>query len=555
MIVSESELSEERALVIDSNPTSRSILIAQLKEFGVKKVSHCTRAIDARKQIETARPFDVILCEQHLGKDTTTGQDLIDDLRRSQLLPFSTIFIMVTAEASYAKVAEAAESALDGYLLKPHTGAGLVERLKVSRQRKVVLGDIFKAIEDEDFARAAELCLERFESRGQFWIYAARIGAELLLRLERYAEAQALFEAVVATKALPWARLGVARALLDAGEVARASTTLERLVAEEPGFADAYDVLGRAQFELGHIDRARDLYRMACDITPHSINRLQNLAMVTYYSGKREYVEENLGRAARSGLDSKMFDPQSLVLLGFVRLETGDRKGLKHCQADFSKLLKHHASEDRYRRLSDIVDTLVMIMDQQFSRVVDKLRAMVKEIDSPEFDFESAANFMSLLSLLASKTIHLEEMDEVIERIGMRFCTSRGAGELLAGASVAHPPYAELIRACNARVLKIAEKAMTLSIEGNPSGAVKELLAHGQHTRNAKLIETAYLVLQRYAKKIPEEAVLRQATQEMRNRFGIASTKAMPGEQLRQPGSMMLRNGPNSAQKGRGLTL
>ena len=30
---------------------------------------------------------------------------------------------MITAEATYAKVAEAAESALDAYLLKPHTGA------------------------------------------------------------------------------------------------------------------------------------------------------------------------------------------------------------------------------------------------------------------------------------------------------------------------------------------------------------------------------------------------------------------------------------------------
>ena len=42
-----------------------------------------------------------------------TGQDLLDELRREQLLPFSTVFVMVTGEATYAKVTEAAESALD----------------------------------------------------------------------------------------------------------------------------------------------------------------------------------------------------------------------------------------------------------------------------------------------------------------------------------------------------------------------------------------------------------------------------------------------------------
>lgn len=544
LFVDDSDFAKARALVIDSNTASRSILVAQLKDLGVDTVVQCSHVVEARRHLE-GRPFDIVLCEQRFGgKDDSTGQDLLDDLRRNQLLPFSTIFIMVTSEATYAKVAEAAESALDGYLLKPHTAAGLIDRLRQARLRKAALKDIFLAIEAEDFERAAQLCMERFETQGPFWLYAARIGAELLLRIEQYDEAQALFKSVIAAKAVPWAKLGVARSMLNAGEITRAATTLERLVSEEPGYADAYDVLGRAQFELGNLDRALDLYKMVCELTPHSISRLQNLGMTKFYAGDRAEAEDALARAVLLGLDSKMFDPQTLVLLGFVRLVAGERKGLRHCQSDFDKLFKRHAEDKRYRRLATVLDVLVLLLDQQAARAVDAIRAMVRDIDEPDFDFESATNLISLLAQLTHASIQFDEADDVIDRLGMRFCTSRAMSELLAGAASAFAAYAVRIRACSAQVLKLAEHAMTLSMDGNPSGAVKELLVHGNETRNGKLIETAHLVLQRYAEKIENFDLLQEAAQALRERYGTRHFKpTMPGAPKRQAGGLSLRGG------------
>ena len=100
------DLSSCSALVVDGNPTSRSILMSQLRDFGVGTVVQAARAADARRQLEY-RSFDFVLCEQHFDAEGMTGQDLLDDLRRNHLLPFATIFIMITAEATYAKVAEA----------------------------------------------------------------------------------------------------------------------------------------------------------------------------------------------------------------------------------------------------------------------------------------------------------------------------------------------------------------------------------------------------------------------------------------------------------------
>lgn len=242
---SDDDLSNRGALVIDGNPTSRSILVTQLREFGIGRIVQTSRLADARRHLEN-RVFDVVLCELHFPNDPASGQDLLDDLRRNQLLPFSTVFIMVTGEATYAKVAEAAESALDGYLLKPHKAAQLEDRVRQARIRKTSLLEIFTAIEGQEFEKAAAMCNERFEKRGPFWLYAARVGAELMMRLGKFNEAQKLYEAVIAAKTLPWAKLGVARAQIDSGQVVAATQTLEKLIGEDASYADAYDVMGRA---------------------------------------------------------------------------------------------------------------------------------------------------------------------------------------------------------------------------------------------------------------------------------------------------------------------
>lgn len=540
MALSDDDLSSTQALVIDPNPTSRSILVSQLRNFGVGRIVQSARLSDARRQLENQR-FDVVLCEHHFQDSASSGQDLLDDLRRNQLLPFATVFIMVTAEATYAKVAEAAESALDGYLLKPHSASGLEDRLRQARDRKASLQEIFTAIDAEDLELAAELCLERFNTQGEFWLYAARIGAELLLRLGRHAAAQRLYEAVVAAKTLPWARLGIARSMLESGQKTQAVSLLENLVSEDPRYADAYDVLGRGHFELGNFDQALATYRMASDMTPASISRLQNLGIITFYSGDRVEAEKILARTARLGRDSKMFDLQTLVLLAFARLESGDKKGLQGCRDDFTHLLEKTPDLARYQRLCAIVDALILIEDSQFFRVVSSVRALARDVPVPAFDFEAASNLLILMGLLATRSIQLDEVESVIDALGMRFCTSRPLSELLAGGVAIHPPYAERIRSCHTRVVQITEDALTLSLGGDPTGAVNSLIDQGEATRNAKLIETAHLVLQRYESRILQAPERAQVIQDLRSRYCPTSTRPALGEQTRQAGGVILR--------------
>ena len=542
MALPEDDLSSLQAMVIDPNPTSRSILVSQLKDFGVANIVQPSRLVDARRQLEY-RSFDVVLCEHHFPHESMSGQDLLDDLRRNQLLPFSTVFIMVTGEATYGKVAEAAESALDGYLLKPHKASQLGDRLHQARKRKLALLEIFTAIEAEDFETAAKLCLHRFETRGPFWLYAARVGAELLLRTHQYDQAQKLYQAVVDAKTLPWARLGVARSLLDEGQSVRAISTLENLISADPTYADAYDVMGRAQFEQGKFDEALSTYKMASELTPASISRLQNLGMMCYYSGDRKEAEKTLDRTTRLGLDSKMFDCQTLVLLAFMRLESGDHKGLQRCRDDFTRLIERNPNSARHRRLAPMVDALQLIQQGQYAKVLAVVRALCASIKDPEFDFESATNLLALLAQLANKAIQLDEVESVVDALALRFAGTRALSELLVGAAAVHPPYAQRIPVAHSQVLKLAENAMTLSLRGNPKAAVEDLILHGGKTLSSKLIETAYLVLHRYSKTITDVHALTDQVHDLRTLYRTHSTRPSLGEQNRQAGGLTMRAG------------
>jgi tetratricopeptide (TPR) repeat protein len=554
MIIPESDFSECTSLVVDGNPTSRSILVSQLRDFGMGSVVQSARAVDARRHLEY-RNFDFVLCEQHFATDTMSGQDLLDDLRRNQLLPFSTVFIMITGEATYTQVSEAAESALDGYLLKPHKASQLGDRLVAARIRKVALQGIFNAIEEEKYALAAQLCLDRFRSKGQFWLYAARVGAELLLRMGQAAEAQTLYKAVVDAKTLPWAKLGIARAQLDAGQVNQATSTLERLIGEDTSYADAYDVMGRAQFELGRFDKALETYKMAATLTPASVSRLQNFAMMTFYAGDYADAEKLLDRTTRLGLESKMFDPQTLVLLAFCRLYIVDRKGLQRCEDDLLRLIERDEANARIPRLLGIVKALNLIQQSEFVPAIEAVRVLAATVRDPLFDFESASNLVALLSQLSARTIELDELEETIDVIGRRFCSNRPLTELLAASALAYPAYAERLRAAQGEVLNFAETAMALSLAGDPTNAVKNLILHGRDTLNGRLIDNAYQLLQKHSNKVQDAVELSQAVQQLKTSCGPTLQRATLGEPKRQAGGLALRTGkrPMGSTSGESL--
>jgi len=512
------EVITSTALVIDGNPTSRSVMTQNLRDFGFGTVKSVGRLIDARDQIEN-RKYDIVICDYHFEQGNESGQDLLEELRREHMLPYSTVFVMVTGEATYQKVAEAAEAALDSFLIKPFSANTLFQRIKESRQRKRELADIFQAIESRQTERAIDLCLERFEARQKYWLYAARIGAELLLMHKRFDEAMTLYNAVVEARAVPWAKLGVGRVQLANGDVSASRRTLETLIGESPQYADSYDVLGKVHMEQGQIEQALATYRMAADITPGCILRLQHCGTLAFYAGDTQTAVRQLDRTWAMGSKSRLFDVLSMMLLAFLRFDAIDSKALHQACEVLNRFSSHYPESLRLRRMNKLGALMRGLLEGQVAHHVLQARALLEEIERPDFDMEAATNLLSLWARLDRFGVEGEELKSAAERVGLRFCVSKASTEVLAAALRRHAEAPEWMRQSSARVMKLAETAMNHSLSGEPGLAVTTLLASGEETGNAKLIEMAALMAKRHQERIPEVQPLLDKAATLSHRF------------------------------------
>jgi CheY-like chemotaxis protein len=505
------EVVHDEALVVDSNPMSRSVMVQHLKSFGFGTVKQAGRVLEARDMLER-RQFDLVVCDYYF-ENGASGQELLEELRREQMLPYSTVFVMVTGEATYSKVSEGAEAALDSYLVKPFSGNTLFERVKEARQRKRVLKEIFEAIEAHEYAHAAALCQARFQAKQIYWLFAARIAAELLMNLKRNADSRALCQAVVEARPAPWARLGVARAMLADGEITPAKRTLEALIQEQPQFADSYDVMGKVQMEQGLLEDALATYGTANALTPGCILRLQHCGTLNFYVGSASTAIQMLERTWQLGHKSRLFDVLSMMLLAFLRLDSRDTKGLVVAQEVLARFAQNYPQSLRLQRMAAIGSILVDLNEGRVGQALQRARDGVASLADADFDMEAANNVLSLWSRLARFGVEDTEYHQVVSCIARRFSVSKATTELLVAAVQSKPEPTAWIRETHAEVMKLAEEAMNHAIAGKPKAAVHRLLTHGAESGNAKLIDLAGLVAQRHRERIEDvDAVVAKAT-------------------------------------------
>jgi CheY-like chemotaxis protein len=316
-----------RALVIEPNATARSTMATQLRDTGISDVRSRSSPSDARLILECEQ-FDVVLCCRDFDVPDTIGLDLVDELRRERLLPHATVFIMVVSQATYAQVTEAGEASLDGVLLRPYTADSLSERIVEARRRKAELADLLAALAEGDDALAAELCLARWQHRQADANYAARVATELMLRIGDMQALQKRREDVRSRSNAPWARLALVRAQLQRGDWSRARKAFEELVASEPAYADALDTLGRIHLEVGDVGRAFAAFRGAVELTPGCLLRAQACGTLAFYAVDKKLARLLLNRCVSLGIQLRLFDPLTLLILTVLRFDERSPKGL-----------------------------------------------------------------------------------------------------------------------------------------------------------------------------------------------------------------------------------
>jgi DNA-binding response OmpR family regulator len=295
------DLRQKSGLLIDDMPEMRATVRIQLADAGLDK---CDQARNVKEAIDklAATRYDMVVSDYNLGQGTD-GQQLLELLRRRQLLPLSTAFLMITGETGYEQVSTAAEFAPDDYLIKPFTADTLRTRLERILEKKEALRPLYKHLGDKgDPVKALAACDELLANKTRYSLDVLRQKGELLLKTNRIEEALALYDGVLQQRATPWAEVGKARAMAADGSADEAKAHLQRALTAYPNYLAAYDSLAEL-VEKTDKNAAQQIVEQALKVAPSTQRqrRLGGLALENKDYGRAEEAFKRAVEKDRSG--------------------------------------------------------------------------------------------------------------------------------------------------------------------------------------------------------------------------------------------------------------
>ena len=313
-----------RALVVEDYAGMRNALRLTLSNFGITKVQLAANASEAIYQIKN-KDYDFILCDFNLG-DGRDGQQLLEELRHSNLISVETVFMMVTAESYYEKVVATAELAPDDYMIKPFSPEVLRNRLEAILLRKRAFREVYRHFLVQDLEASAAACDELIRSHPKYLVDALRFKGELLVTLGRFEEAEALYKQVIQMRAIPWARLGLARSLHMQKKDDAAEEELRDVLEHAPEMVTAYDLLSEVCLAKKDTAAAQDALEKGVAISARTVRRQQKLGQIAHANGDLDTARAAFTNAVEKGRHSIFISPDDFGNLCRVQLEQGDLK-------------------------------------------------------------------------------------------------------------------------------------------------------------------------------------------------------------------------------------
>ncbi|MFT3960147.1 response regulator [Propionivibrio sp.] len=303
-----------RVLIAERHFSVRTWMREQMSVIGATSISMAANASELMRMARTL-PYDIVICDHHLD-EKRDGQQLLEELRFQHILPLRSVFIIATAERKYNHVVAAAEFAPDDYLVKPYTPEQLSVRLDRSLRKKKALRQVFDHLEKADHEAAIAACDDVVKQTPRYLLDALRIKAESLVTLGRVEEAAAIYESIVSTRAVPWARMGYAMTLQRQKRLDEALGEAQRLNDEHPEFISVYDMLAQMHEEAGEYDKAIECLERASAITSSSTTeRLRKIADIAEAAGDRPKVISTMKRVVERTRKSSMLKVDDYLAL------------------------------------------------------------------------------------------------------------------------------------------------------------------------------------------------------------------------------------------------
>lgn len=276
----ENPYAKMQALVVDDFESFRITLSKMLQEFGIGTVDSVPSGSEALRYCNS-KTYDLILCDQNLGKGKT-GQQVLEVLRHKPNLNSDSLFLLVSAESNKSIIMAAYDYEPDAYLTKPITGQILGQRLDRLFKQRIALTPIYRALKDKQLQSVVELCEKELNSTRRYAGACQKILGRTLLALGEYEKAETLYRDILEVRQLDWAMLGMAQVKKLQGDSLSAQQWLEEVIQFNSLCLKAYDMNADLLSARGDYQNQQKVLQQAVDVSPLSILRQQLLGDVSF---------------------------------------------------------------------------------------------------------------------------------------------------------------------------------------------------------------------------------------------------------------------------------
>lgn len=323
----ESEIFANSAcLVIDDFPNMRTMLAGLLRSCGAnsRMIESAANGPEAIAMLGKRR-YDIVLCDYNLGTGQN-GMQVLEEARHKNLIGPACCWLMVTAEKTTDTVMGTAEAQPDAYLIKPITEGTLMTRIQKIKAKKESLAEIDRAIGARDFLKAIRLCDERVQVDKANAIDLLRIKCDLLVKSGQFDKAKQSYENVLnlSKHEVPWAQIGLAKALMQAKNYEAACELLEPVVDRNRSFLEAYDLLAESYIALGEKGKAEHMLERALSLSSNSHKRQRAMGELSLELGNFERAEQSFRKSVTLAEHSVGKSPDAFFGLAKAVSEKGN---------------------------------------------------------------------------------------------------------------------------------------------------------------------------------------------------------------------------------------
>lgn len=487
-------LTKKRVLIVDRHSPARDSLQIMLSGLGVTAVHGAGNSAEVIRQVRNNR-FDIILSDFVLD-DGRDGQQLLEELRYSQLIPLATVYMIITSERAYTNVMALAELAPDDYLIKPFTGEQLQARLIRAIYKKHMLRQVYENLERGALQSALDACEQVLKNYPALTPEALRFKGELLISLARHGEAEALYRDILAERDTPWAKIGLAMAVRERGALEESESLALQLIAEHPDFLSAYDFLAAVREQQGRLPEAQQALQMAADVSPHNIVRQRLVGDIALRNKDLLAAEKAYGKVLQRSHGSSLRTVDDFANLSRVQIDRGNIEGARRQiaelqrnfrgdkQAELAALIAESLcleKEGTPKKAAALVDKAIVLQHEVRKESREKAKSLSPrlQVDLAHACF-SAGQGEIAHQLMRQAAVENHDDAHLLQQIGVVY---EKTGQAEAGQA--------LLDAVNQEIVELNNRGVIAARSGDLEGSVQLLIQAAEQVPNLQFLTNA----------------------------------------------------------------